>query len=337
MTKPAEIPRDVPDLLESLRRHFRLLRDFAARSFQGRDYDYLGEVATKLRLLVYEGGTNKPLLLALMDEFDLDVPIKLGGPPIKPLPGQPGQGDEISLREYLSLTAYGIRTRSQDFVQLTKKQLIRIWATQYGAAHEDWEFDEAFAAARESGIFIGGDPALVAELRVTTEAVLHVADKFLSSLTPGLIALKTAERKLQFDSNSVQAHHARGVALGQLGRYEEALKEFEWVTKADAKHFRAYSNKGLALHRLGRLPEAVEAYQHATALNDNYADAHYNLACLYSVQGEFSKCLGELERAKLLDGFVERTDPVSDPDLENIRRDLEYGPQFRALVERKRG
>lgn len=336
MTRPAETPREIPDLLESLQRHARLLREFSDRAFQGRDYDYLGEVAAKLRLLVYEGGRNKPLLLALMDEFELEVPIKLGGPPVKPLPGQPTPGDEVSLRDYLTLTAYGIRTPSKGFVELTKKELISIWAAQHGAAHEDWDLDEKFAVARDSGLFIGGIPALAAELRVTTNTVLDAADKFHRSLTPDFVALKTTERRLKRTPNSVPAHHARGVAVGQLGRYAEAVDEFEWVTNADPKHFRAYSNKGLALHRLGRLPEAVEAYQLAITLNDNYADAHYNLACVYSVQGEFSKCLEELERTKLLDGFVRKTDPVSDSDLENICGNPEYGPRFRALVERKR-
>ena len=190
-TTPQRIRRDIPDLVEALRRHVKLLKDFAAKAFNKGDNNYLGEVAAKLRLLVYEQGRNKPLLLALMDEFGLDIPIKLGGPPIKPVPGQPGPGDEVSLRQYLGLTAYGIRTPSRGFVQLTKKELIGIWAAQHGAAHEDWELQEEFAVARDCGIYIGGTPALAAELRVTTESVLYVAEKFLGMLTPDLITQKT--------------------------------------------------------------------------------------------------------------------------------------------------
>lgn len=312
MTRPPEMPREIPDLLESLRRHVKLLREFSVRAFQAGDYDYLGEVAGKLRLLVYEGGNNTPLLLALMDEFELDLPVTLGGPPIKPLPGQPGPGDQVSHRNYLALPAFGIRTPSKGFVQLTKKELIRTWAVKQGAAHEDWDLPEEFAAARDSGLFIGGLPALAAELRVTTETVLYVADKFLSILTPSLIALKAAEGRLKRAPNSVPARHARGVALAQLRRYEEALDEFMEVTKADPMHVRAHNNVGLALYHLGRFPEAVEAYRHAIGLDENYADPHYNLACVYSLEGNFSKCLEELERVKLLDGFGGKIDPVSD-------------------------
>lgn len=193
-TTPQRVRREIPDLVEALRRHVRLLKDFASKAFQESDLSYLGEVAAKLRLLVYEQGRNKPLLLALMDEFGLDIRIKLGGPPVRPPPGQPGPGDEVSLREYLGLTAYGIRTPSRGYVELTKKQLIGIWAAQHGAAHEDWELQEEFALARDSVIYIGGIPELAAELRVTTQTVLHFAETFLGALTPELIAQKTGQR-----------------------------------------------------------------------------------------------------------------------------------------------
>src|SRR5206468_13095319 len=96
------------------------------------------------KLLVYERGRNKPLLLSLMDEFSLEIPITLGGPPITPEPGKPGPGDQVTLREYLGLIAYGISTPSSGFVTLTKKELIGIWAQENGAAHEDWSLDEPY-------------------------------------------------------------------------------------------------------------------------------------------------------------------------------------------------
>ncbi len=334
MTDAGRVPREIPDLVDSLRRHVKLLREFSVRAFQGGDSDYLGEVAAKLRLLVHEKGHNKPLLLALMDEFEMDIPITLGGPPIKLSPGQPSPGDQVSVRQYLNLTAYGVRVPSRGFVEITKKDLIAIWAQQHGAAHEDWDLQEEFAIVRNSGLFIGGLPALAAELRVTTETVLHVADKFLAALTPGLIALKSAERALERDPNSIPTRHSRGAALGQLGRYEEALAEFQKVTEAEPMNAKVQNNMGLALQHLRRFPEAIQAYQHAIEIDEKYADAHYNLACVYSLQGEFEKCLEELECVKRIDEFAGETNPASDSDLSNIRTDPHYGPRFLALVRK---
>jgi hypothetical protein len=71
------------DLVDSLRRHLTLLEEFRVHAFQEGDQDYFGEIAGKLRVLVYEKGRNKPLLLSLIDQFALEIPIVLGSPPIK--------------------------------------------------------------------------------------------------------------------------------------------------------------------------------------------------------------------------------------------------------------
>jgi hypothetical protein len=87
--RPVRIERTRADRLDALESHIRLLRGYAQRAFETGDSDYFGEVAAKLRLLVGEHG-NKPLLLDLMDEMAQPITITLGGPPIQPLPGQPG-------------------------------------------------------------------------------------------------------------------------------------------------------------------------------------------------------------------------------------------------------
>lgn len=178
----SRIRRERQDLLEALQRNVRLLEQFSERAFGQGDLDYLGEVAGKLRLLISPQKYNKPLLIALMDEFGADIPVTLDELPVQPSPGRPSPGRQISLQEFLSLPAYGIRSKAGRWLQLNKLELIQIWAQQHGAAHEDWELDEAFILARDSGLFIGGRPALTAELKLTTLAVLEVARRFLAGL-----------------------------------------------------------------------------------------------------------------------------------------------------------
>jgi hypothetical protein len=175
-SKTPRISRSTADLVDSLRRHLKLLQNYYLRAFEQGDLDYLGEIAGKLRLLVYEGGQNTPLLLSIMDKFALDIPIVLDGPPV--LSG----GKVVSLREYLDRDAYGVRTPSSGFVMLTKKQLIRMWAVTNGASHEDWDLDEVFIIARDSGLFIGGVPAAAGVLGAITKAVLHVGTQCLAQI-----------------------------------------------------------------------------------------------------------------------------------------------------------
>jgi hypothetical protein len=168
-------------MVGSLERHLRLLRDYASKAFGDGNFDYGGEVAGKLRLLTSRFRSNRPLLLDLMTETQIQPLVRLGGPPIniKPLPGEPAPGDEITLERYLQLGAIGVRVPSGEFVMLDKTQFIRAWAEQTGSAHEDWALDPALKAILGSGIYIAGMHGALAELRATTQTVLRVADEFL--------------------------------------------------------------------------------------------------------------------------------------------------------------
>ena len=181
------IPRNDYELLTTLQDQIKLLRKYHVEAFQKGDFAYLGEIAGKLRMLVYEGGRNKPLLLSLMDKFQIEIPFVLHGPhgPIFPgqiSTGQPKEGDIISLRQFLELTAYWRDSPTKGAINLSKKELIAKWAQQDGAAHQDHELDEVYDTSRSSGIYIGGLPGNAAEFKVTTETILLVAEKFLKEL-----------------------------------------------------------------------------------------------------------------------------------------------------------
>lgn len=180
MPDPVRVKRERGELLEALDRNLRLLAEYSRRAFEEANDDFHGEVAAKLRLLVYEpkgkGKSHRPLLLALMDEADADIPVTVVA---TKRPGTPAV--VLSLREYLAGTAEwttpGGRSHSCSYIDL-----ICMWADQHGGAHEDWSFGEVFLDARYSGIFINDgeriEPALVRTLRQVTENVLKVAEEF---------------------------------------------------------------------------------------------------------------------------------------------------------------
>jgi len=172
--------RSIGEMVSALERHVRLLRDYSVRAFDEGNVDFGGEIAGKLRLLVTKFGSNRPLLLDLMAATGIEPLITLGGPPVQRPPGEPSAGDKISLARYLQLPAVGIRVSPDKFVTLSKVQFIRAWAEQTGSSHEDWSLDPALAAVLGAGIYIGGLPAAFAELRVTTDTVIHVAERFLA-------------------------------------------------------------------------------------------------------------------------------------------------------------
>ena len=189
-----KIPRTIPDLVEALQRQVKLLREFSKRAFAEGDLDYCGEVANKLRLLVIQSKSNVPLLLRLMEEFGIQPPVRLSGPPVEVPPGHPKPGDEIPLGRYLELPSGMVRVPSGELAEMSKLEFIKGWAEQHGGAHEDWAQTDALRVFRDFSVFIGGQQVAVRELRITANVVLKIAEEFLRQLPPELVAKKESER-----------------------------------------------------------------------------------------------------------------------------------------------
>ncbi len=184
MGSSARVPRDQGEMVQQLRRHMRLLQSYYEKAFLEGDADYFGELAGKLRLLTARFRSNEPLLLRLIEETGADVLVTLGGPPVERPPGQ-RPGDKISLHDFLQLEAVGVQVPSRGFVMLTKAQMIKAWAEQTGSSHEDWSMEEPLHTVLATPIYIGGLLPAAAELRVTTEAVIHVGKRFLALVDAG--------------------------------------------------------------------------------------------------------------------------------------------------------
>ena len=173
MPKPIKIQRGTPNLLRSLEKHVSLLNEYHERACLHNDVRFLGEIAGKLRILVYESRINKPLLLGLMDELGCEIPIKIDQP--KSLGGP----IELSSREYLERCACSIRTNSGRWVELSKTDLIALWAQQYGSSHKDWMISEELVAALNPDFRIGNLPMAAHGLCVICKTVIIVASEFI--------------------------------------------------------------------------------------------------------------------------------------------------------------
>lgn len=77
----------------------------------------------------------------------------------------------------------------------------------------------------------------------------------------------------------------QGEALFQNDEIEEALALFDSILKKSPGHVPALNNKGVALNRLGKHQDAEETFWKVLAIDENNADAVYNLVLNY-VQGE---------------------------------------------------
>lgn len=167
------IRRHDADLLRSLIENLQLLAEYHSRAFEQNDPRLLGEVAGKLRILAVRKRMNRPLLIDLMEKFGSTIKVTFPWPPNK---------DPKSLVDFMDETCLVIRTPSGSKAHFTNLEFVSTWSQQHGAAHQDWEHDEGFVAARSSGLIVGGVDAHVRLLRGISRTVILIGDAFLTEL-----------------------------------------------------------------------------------------------------------------------------------------------------------
>jgi hypothetical protein len=166
-----KIERTDWERVQALVRHLRLLDDYCKWGIDELDYDYLGEIAAKIRLLVWEGRNNRPLLLDLMRRFENEITWA------------PDQWNDKQLTQFMGEMAYWLELPSGEAQWVSNLELIRTWAEQHGAAHEDPAIDEHFVYALESVIVVQGCTQLMGLLNGIANNVLCVARQFLEQLS----------------------------------------------------------------------------------------------------------------------------------------------------------
>jgi type IV pilus assembly protein PilF len=94
-----------------------------------------------------------------------------------------------------------------------------------------------------------------------------------------------------------EAHNDLGIALSQLGRGDEAIREFEAAVSnvLYSTPEIAYYNMGEEYRRRKDFPKAAEMYRRSITMNGRYADAYLRLALLDSGQGRWAEAARTLE------------------------------------------
>lgn len=117
--------------------------------------------------------------------------------------------------------------------------------------------------------------------------------------------------------------------LGE-GNFEQARRRFLEAIDLDASIPEAYNGVGVTYRMRNELARALEWYKKALAVDPDFGDAYYNMACVYALEGRRDLALRYLQIAAL-NGYATAGGMDEDPDLESVRAD----PGYRALVRAK--
>ena len=120
-----------------------------------------------------------------------------------------------------------------------------------------------------------------------------------------------------------------GAAWLQEGNFERARERFLEAIEADAAVPEAYNGVGVTYRMRNDLPAALGWYKKALAVDPDFGDAYYNMACVYALQGERTLALRYLQIAAM-NGYATAEGVDGDSDLASLRGTREY----RALRDR---
>jgi tetratricopeptide (TPR) repeat protein len=119
-----------------------------------------------------------------------------------------------------------------------------------------------------------------------------------------------------------------GAAWLEEGNFEAARKRFLEALEIDPHVPEALNGIGVTYRMRNDLPAALEWYKKALAVDPDFGDAYYNMACVYALQAQRDLALRYLQIAAL-NGYASAEGIDADPDLSGLHDE----PAYRALVK----
>jgi tetratricopeptide (TPR) repeat protein len=93
------------------------------------------------------------------------------------------------------------------------------------------------------------------------------------------------DKAIEIDSQYVDAHYNKGIALSAIGKKEDAILCYNKAIELDPRYVSAYYSKGNALSAIGKKEDAILCYNKAIELDPTYLRAYNNKGNILSTLG----------------------------------------------------
>ncbi len=110
-------------------------------------------------------------------------------------------------------------------------------------------------------------------------------------------AIKNYLLAIEIKPNHYKAYNNLGAVLLKQGKQNKAIEYFTKALSLKADYAKAHNNLGVAIASLGRIKEAIEQFQKAIELNPDYAEAYNNLGIAKIKQGNYREAIKQFQKA----------------------------------------
>jgi tetratricopeptide (TPR) repeat protein len=124
---------------------------------------------------------------------------------------------------------------------------------------------------------------------------------FLSDLKDWNNAVESYQAAIALKPEYADAYCNLGHAQQEAGRTDAALDSYERALKINPKLSIGFNNRGNLFRSTHRFDQAVQDYRQAIGLEPNSIEAHYNLALLSLLRGDFQTGWAEYEWRRLIE------------------------------------
>ena len=113
-------------------------------------------------------------------------------------------------------------------------------------------------------------------------------------------AIEANNKAIELNPTFVTAYNNRGNAYASLGDHRQAIKDYDRAIGLDSKYASAYNNRGNAYFALGDNRQAIRDFDKAIELNPNFAWAYYNRGVAYRGIGGSRQAIEDYKSAARL-------------------------------------
>lgn len=125
-------------------------------------------------------------------------------------------------------------------------------------------------------------------------------------------------------------HYNEGNKFLIIGDWRQAVSNYRMALRHDSEIYEVYINLSTAFLKGGQFADALKTLKTLQTKQPENPMLYYNIACYYSRTGNVDAGFLNLDKAFRF-GFDNKTQLLSDPDLENLRND----PRFNLWVKKK--
>ncbi len=158
-------------------------------------------------------------------------------------------------------------------------------------------------------------------------------------------AVEALTRAIEREPLSADHRVSRGIAYHNLGRFTDAVADFDRAAQLAPRSPLIYYSRGFAYHLLGRLDAALADFDRAIEIDPDYAPAYHRRGNSRGALGQFEPAYADLTRAVTLDrkdaqAWYDRAGLAADHDMpreagDDYARAIAIEPSFQhAYVNR---